>query len=83
MLNKVEIEVADDLVQEVIRRYQVLDHAEPVHLALRSLLFRQPWVDAEYDELSESSAIRTRGFASPAATRGEWRPATGLAPVVW
>jgi hypothetical protein len=69
MLNKVEIEVDDDLVQEVIRRYHVLDHAGPVHLALRSLLELTPpdnpgWLDAEY--VSSARVQRSERVGSPA-----------------
>jgi Arc/MetJ family transcription regulator len=38
MPKKVEIEIDDDLVEEVIRRYHLADAREAVHLALRSLL---------------------------------------------
>ncbi|OBA81101.1 hypothetical protein A9W99_14665 [Mycobacterium sp. 1164966.3] len=61
MLKKVEIEVDDDLVREVIRRYRVLDTQGAVHLALRSLLglagegnTGNP--DEEFDEFSDPTA---------------------------
>jgi Arc/MetJ family transcription regulator len=61
MLQKVEIEVDDDLVQEVIRRYHVLDTQRAVHLALRSLLGlagpgNAGQLDEEYDEFSDPNA---------------------------
>ncbi|AWV48331.1 hypothetical protein JK2ML_1911A [Mycobacterium leprae Kyoto-2] len=65
MLKKVEIEVDDDLVQEVIRRYGLLGRREAVHLALKALL-GEPGVgglseqDPEYDEFSNPDAWRTR-----------------------
>jgi Arc/MetJ family transcription regulator len=61
MLKKVEIEVDDDMVQKVIRRYRVLDTHGAVHLALRSLLGQAGprnagRVDEEYDEFSDPAA---------------------------
>lgn len=38
MLKRVEIEVDDDLIQKVIRRYRVKGAREAVNLALRTLL---------------------------------------------
>jgi Arc/MetJ family transcription regulator len=61
MLKKVEIEVDDELVREVIRRYHVLDTQGAVHLALRSFLglagegnTSNP--DEEFDEFSDPKA---------------------------
>jgi Arc/MetJ family transcription regulator len=61
MLNKVEIEVDDELVQEIIRRYHVLDTQGAVHLALRSLLGlagegKTSNLDEEFDEFSDPKA---------------------------
>jgi Arc/MetJ family transcription regulator len=61
MFKKVEIEVDDELVQEVIRRYHVLDTQGAVHLALRSLLGlagegRTGNLDEEFDEFSDPNA---------------------------
>jgi Arc/MetJ family transcription regulator len=62
MLKKVEIEIDDDLVQEVIRRYKVADTREAVHLALRALLGDDVGdeQDDEYDEFSDLSAWEPR-----------------------
>ncbi len=62
MLKKVEIEIDDDLVQEVIRRYKVADTREAVHLALRALLGDDVGDDQddEYDEFSDLSAWEPR-----------------------
>ncbi len=61
MLKKVEIEIDDDLVQEVIRRYHLADVREAVHLALRTLVGEPDGTsgeqqDEEYDEFSDLSA---------------------------
>jgi Arc/MetJ family transcription regulator len=61
MLKKVAIEIDDDLVQEAIRRYRVVDAREAVHLALRTLLGETDdqegeQQDDEYDEFSDPSA---------------------------
>ena len=57
----VEIEIDDDLVQEVIRRYGVYDRREAVHLALRALLGETQdgeldHHEEEYDEFSDPKA---------------------------
>ncbi|KJX74909.1 type II toxin-antitoxin system VapB family antitoxin [Mycobacterium lepromatosis] len=64
MLKKVEIEVDDDLVQEVIRRYGLLGRREAVHLALKALLGEASVgnpaeQDPEYDEFSNPDAWLT------------------------
>jgi Arc/MetJ family transcription regulator len=61
MLKKVEIEVDDDLVREVIRRYHVRDTQGAVHLALRSLLGlagegNAGKLDEEFDEFTDPNA---------------------------
>ena len=61
MLKKVEIEVDDDLVQEVIRRHRLLGTREAVNLALRTLLRKDnavapEHVNDEFDEFSDLSA---------------------------
>jgi len=61
MKKKVEIEIDDDLVQEVIHRYHLADAREAVHLALRTLLVEADNADGEhhedeYDEFSDPSA---------------------------
>ena len=65
MLKKLEIEIDDDLVQEVIHRYHLADVREAVHLALRALLGEDGEADAEqqddeYDEFSDLSAWEPR-----------------------
>ncbi|KLO33030.1 type II toxin-antitoxin system VapB family antitoxin [Mycobacterium haemophilum] len=65
MLKKVEIEVDDDLVQEVIRRYGLYGRREAVHLALKALLGEGgagdlTEQDQEYDEFSDPDAWRPR-----------------------
>ena len=60
MLKKVEVEIDDDLVQEVIRRYHLADAREAVSLALRTLLSDGDQAgdeehDDEYDEFSDLS----------------------------
>jgi Arc/MetJ family transcription regulator len=65
MWNKVEIEIDDDLLHEVIRRYRVADAREAVHLALRTLLgdtygAAGEQQDDEYDEFSDLSAWQPR-----------------------
>ncbi len=62
MLKKVELEINDDLVQEVIRRYRLSGTREAVHLALRTLLENSEsgqsgQQDDEYDEFSDLSAL--------------------------
>jgi Arc/MetJ family transcription regulator len=62
MIKKVEIEVDDDLVQEVIDRYHVLDTRGAIELALRSILgLAGPGnvgdLDEEYDEFSDLEAL--------------------------
>jgi Arc/MetJ family transcription regulator len=61
MLRKVEIEIDDEVVQEVIHRYHLADAREAVHLALRTLLSKDDDTEAEqpddeYDEFSDPSA---------------------------
>jgi len=61
MRKKVEIEIDLDLVEEVIRRFNVLDAREAVNLALRTLLGTSDAADGgrledEYDEFSDLSA---------------------------
>lgn len=61
MRKKVEIELDEDLLLEVIRRYQVLDAREAVNLALRALLHEANVADGErrddeFDEFSDLSA---------------------------
>jgi Arc/MetJ family transcription regulator len=65
MRKKVEIEIDTDLVDEAIRRYNLADPREAVHLALRTLLNEgdseggeSP--DDEYDEFSDLSAWEPR-----------------------
>lgn len=62
MLKKVEIEIDEDLVQEVVRRYGLLDRREAVHLALRTLLgetdnAEHPAHEDEYDEFSDLGVL--------------------------
>ncbi len=63
MLKTVEIEIDEDLVQAVIRKYRLAGRREAVHLALRSLLCESDGgeseaEDDEYDEFSDLSALR-------------------------
>jgi Arc/MetJ family transcription regulator len=62
MLMTVEIEIDEDLVQAVIRKYRLAGRREAVHLALRSLLSEseggEPEAEDEYDEFSDLSAWR-------------------------
>ena len=62
MLMTVEIEIDEDLVQAVIRKYRLAGRREAVHLALRSLLGEseggEPEAEDEYDEFSDLSAWR-------------------------
>lgn len=63
MKKRVEIEIDDDLVQEVIRRFHVADTREAVHLALRTLVGEADAADDqgdEYDEFSDLSAWQLR-----------------------
>jgi Arc/MetJ family transcription regulator len=65
MLKKVEIEIDDDLLQEVIHRYRLADAREAVGLALRTLLSEgddavDEQQDDEYDEFSDLSAWEPR-----------------------
>ncbi len=63
MKKRVEIEIDDDLVQEVIRRFHVADTREAVHLALRTLVGESNAADDqgdEYDEFSDLSAWQLR-----------------------
>ena len=61
MRKKVEIVVDLDLVEEAIRRFNLLDAREAVNLALRTLLGTADATDGErleddYDEFSDLSA---------------------------
>ena len=62
MLKTVEIEVDDDLVQAVIRKYRLAGRREAVHLALRTLLSESDGghldEEDEYDEFSDLNALR-------------------------
>ncbi len=63
MKKRVEIEIDDDLVQEVIRRFHVADTREAVHLALRTLVGESEAGDPqndEFDEFSDLSAWQLR-----------------------
>jgi Arc/MetJ family transcription regulator len=65
MLKKIEVEIDDDLVQEVIHRYRLADAREAIGLALRTLLSEGDDADAEqqddeYDEFSDLSAWEPR-----------------------
>jgi Arc/MetJ family transcription regulator len=64
MLMTVAIEVDDDLVQAVIRKYRLAGRSEAVHLALRNLLSEGDGGhlddDDEYDEFSDLDAWRRR-----------------------
>ncbi len=63
MKKRVEIEIDDDLVQEVIRRFHVADTREAVHLALRTLVGERDAADDqgdEYDEFSDLGAWQLR-----------------------
>ncbi|OBH04916.1 MULTISPECIES: type II toxin-antitoxin system VapB family antitoxin [unclassified Mycobacterium] len=63
MKKRVEIEIDDDLVQEIIRRFHVADTREAVHLALRTLVGESDAADEqgdEYDEFSDLSAWQPR-----------------------
>jgi Arc/MetJ family transcription regulator len=60
MSKRVEIEIDDDLVQEVMRRYRLRYRSDAVHLALRTLLGETEG-DGEqqgdfYDEFSDPNA---------------------------
>jgi Arc/MetJ family transcription regulator len=61
MRKTVEIDIDEDLVQEVIRRYGLYGRREAVHLALRALLGRTEDAELdhpeeEYDEFSDPNA---------------------------
>ena len=62
MLKRVEILVADDLLQEVIHRYHLADAREAIHVALMALLDQaeneaEPQ-DDDYDEFTDLNAWR-------------------------
>ncbi|GFG73169.1 antitoxin VapB [Mycobacterium botniense] len=61
---KVEIEIDEDLVNEVIRRYHVHGAREAIHLALRTLVrdseTPDPSLDEEVDEFSNLDALRPK-----------------------
>ncbi|BBZ37466.1 type II toxin-antitoxin system VapB family antitoxin [Mycobacterium conspicuum] len=64
MPKTVAIEIDDDLLQAVIRRYRLLGREQAVHLALRCLLDSSdgehlPEED-EYDQFSDLAALRRR-----------------------
>jgi Arc/MetJ family transcription regulator len=65
MLKTVEIEIDEDLVQAVIRKYRLAGRREAVHLALRSLLSESDGGhlegEDEYDEFSDLGAWRRQG----------------------
>jgi len=61
MLKKIEVEIDDDLVREVIHRYHLADAREAIGLALRTLLSEGDEAcdeeqDDEYDKFSDPSA---------------------------
>jgi Arc/MetJ family transcription regulator len=60
MLKAVAIEIDDDLVEAVIRKYRLAGRSEAVHLALRSLLSESDGghlgEEDEYDEFSDLDA---------------------------
>ncbi|MGA8253818.1 MAG: type II toxin-antitoxin system VapB family antitoxin [Mycobacterium sp.] len=64
MLKNVAIEIDDDLVQAVIRKYRLTGRSEAVHLALRNLLSESDGGhlddEDEYDEFSDPEAWRRR-----------------------
>ena len=65
MLKNVAIEIDDDLVEAVIRKYRLAGRSEAVHLALRNLLSESDGGhldddDDEYDEFSDPKAWRRR-----------------------
>ena len=66
MKKLVEVEIDTDLVEEAIRRFQLADMREAVHLALRTLLGEagaDGGQDDEYDEFSDLSAWEPRRSA--------------------
>ena len=64
MLKNVAIEIDDDLVEAVIRKYRLAGRSEAVHLALRNLLSEADGghldEEDEYDEFSDPNAWRRR-----------------------
>jgi Arc/MetJ family transcription regulator len=63
MQKTVAIEIDDDLVEAVIRKYRLAGRSEAVHLALRSLLSESDGGhldEDEYDEFSDPAAWRRR-----------------------
>lgn len=59
MLKRVEIDLDDEMVQEVIRRFHLADAREAIHLALRTLLEADVTGEQhpdEYDQFSDLSA---------------------------
>jgi len=62
MLKNVAIEIDDDLVEAVIRKYRLAGRSEAVHLALRNLLTVSDGghlaEEDEYDEFSDPKAWR-------------------------
>jgi Arc/MetJ family transcription regulator len=53
----------DDLTREAVRRYRLSCEQEAVYLALRNLLGDEEHIpaDAEFDVLSDMSALRRNG----------------------
>jgi Arc/MetJ family transcription regulator len=65
MRKKIEVEIDDDLVHEVIHRYGLADAREAINLALRTLLSESDDADGgtdddDYDEFSDLSAWEPR-----------------------
>jgi Arc/MetJ family transcription regulator len=64
MLKNVAIEIDDDLVEAVIRKYRLAGRSEAVHLALRNLLSESEGghlnEEDDYDEFSDLKAWRRR-----------------------
>jgi Arc/MetJ family transcription regulator len=64
MQKTVAIEIDDDLVEAVIRKYRLAGRSEAVHLALRNLLSEADGghldEEDEYDEFSDPNAWRRR-----------------------
>jgi Arc/MetJ family transcription regulator len=62
MSKTVAVEIDDDLLQAVIRRYRLLGREQAVHLALRCLLDSADGEhrseEDEYDQFSDLAALR-------------------------
>ncbi|MGO9155514.1 type II toxin-antitoxin system VapB family antitoxin [Mycobacterium sp.] len=69
MLKTVAIEIDEDLVQAVIRKYRMAGRSEAVHLALRNLLSESDGghldEEDEYDEFSDLGAWRRQPQTDP------------------